>query len=85
MGGLLSCSAKHFKETPSPIEREDMTKPDLEAKVKSLRGVLRDLIPTHHPDTNFDPMRSGLIPGWLLVKIMARAKKEAVRSEWPLF
>ena len=52
---------------------------DLERKVCSLRSILRDLIPTHEPQTWMDRQKDGLIPSYMLVRMMARTIKEAVK------
>jgi hypothetical protein len=46
---------------------------DLEKKVCSLRSILRDLLPTHEPQVWMDLNKDGLIPGYVLVRLMAKA------------
>ena len=47
-----------------------------------LRGILRPLIPTHEAVINFD-RKTNFIPSWFLVKMMSKAKKEAVKINEP--
>jgi hypothetical protein len=55
----------------------------LETTIGRLKGVIRDLIPTYEPQTTMDLNRDGLIPSWVLVKIIAGARKEAITPVCP--
>jgi hypothetical protein len=57
---------------------------NLEVTIGRLKRVIRDLIPTYEPQITMNLNRDRLIPSRVLVKMIARAGREAVTPVCPV-
>jgi hypothetical protein len=56
----------------------DEVLPDPQITIERLRGVIRNMIPTFQPQVDMDLNKDGLITSFILARLTAVSKKEAV-------